>query len=63
MAFSEVRSGAHSGEGCNKGHETATVLNNATQLGGSADIGTAIELLLSMIVNDRMVQVRDAILF
>lgn len=45
-----------------QGHKTATVVNNTGQLGGSADIGTAIELLLSMIMNDGMVQVRDPIL-
>lgn len=32
-----------------QGHETATVVNNTGELGGSEDIGTAIELLLSMI--------------
>lgn len=46
-----------------QGHETATAVSNAGQLGGSADIGKAVELFLSMIVNDRMVQVRDPVLF
>lgn len=63
MAFSEVRSGAHSRERVHQGQETATVVNNTRELGGREDIGTAIELLSSITMNDRMVRVREPILF